>query len=433
MQVFKEFQQGCTIFDVVLELYLSLNLLPKLIYDNGITDINAITTTGQKFLYDTEFIYNEKMSDEITKKNYKFRTGDFSVPQYKFLPNDAYVISQIDNGNSAYLFGSFTGYSLNNTPSRHIIKLNQDLTIDTSFNVGTGFNLTTYLGEGIIQQPDGKIIAFGTFTSYNGTSSVRIIRLNTDGSIDNSFVTGSGFYGNSINYTCGASIDSLGNIIVCGRYNQYNGVNPPMRLLTKLNSNGVMDMTFSASTSFNDVTICSLINSNDSMFIGGYFSAFSGASANRIIKLNSNGTRDNSFAVGTGFNGNVTGFLRISGETSFYVFGSFTTYKGISANRIIKLNLDGTIDNNFVSGSGFGNISFYTLSVIWTNKLLIYGNFTSYNGIPSLNNIILNSDGTIFQSFTTKYEIMFAIGNKLYGSKPNDYLKLIKTNSTPIF
>lgn len=79
MQAFKEFRQGCTIFDVVLELYLSLNLLPKLIYDNEITDINAITTTGQKFSYDTDFIYNEKMSNEIIKKNYNFRTGDLKI------------------------------------------------------------------------------------------------------------------------------------------------------------------------------------------------------------------------------------------------------------------------------------------------------------------------------------------------------------------
>lgn len=76
MQVSKQFEQGCTIFDVVLELYLSLNLLPKLIFDNKITDFNLLTSTGQTFVYDTEFIVNEQMSEEITKKNYKFRTGD---------------------------------------------------------------------------------------------------------------------------------------------------------------------------------------------------------------------------------------------------------------------------------------------------------------------------------------------------------------------
>lgn len=79
MQAFKQFQQGCTIFDVVLELYLTLNLLPKLIFDNGITDINAVTTTGQIFQYDTELIFNETMSEEIIKKNYNFRTSDLKI------------------------------------------------------------------------------------------------------------------------------------------------------------------------------------------------------------------------------------------------------------------------------------------------------------------------------------------------------------------
>ena len=76
MQVFKQFQEGCTIFDVVLELYLSLNLLPKLVIDNNITDLNLITTTGQNFVYDTDFVANERMSEEIMKKNYKFRTSE---------------------------------------------------------------------------------------------------------------------------------------------------------------------------------------------------------------------------------------------------------------------------------------------------------------------------------------------------------------------
>lgn len=344
---------------------------------------------------------------------------------YKFLPNGEDLISYIDNGSSAYFYGYFTGYSENNTSSNHIIKLNQDLTIDTSFNVGTGFNEVNYNGEGIIQQPDGKLVGFGTFTSYNGTSSVRIIRLNTDGSIDTSFVTGSGFYGSSVSYAVGPVIDSLGNIIVPGRYTQYNGVAPPMSYLTKLNSNGVMDMTFSATTSFNNVTVSSLINSDDSMFVGGYFTSFSGVSANRIIKLKSTGKIDFSFTGATGFNNNVFGFARISGETSFYVFGSFTTYKGVSSNRIIKLNLDGTIDNSFTGGTGFNNTLYTPYTIIWVNKLLLYGTFTSYNGTPSLGYIILNSDGTIFQSFPIQYEVMFAIGDKLYGSEPNGYLQLL--------
>jgi len=109
-------------------------------------------------------------------------------------------------------------------------------------------------------------------------------------------------------------------------------------------------------------------------------------------------------------------------------------------NRILKLNSNGTIDTSFNSGTGFsGGPGFDAFGwsydgslesssrVIWTNKLLIQGTFTSYNGTPSINNIILNSDGTIFQSFGTEYSIMFTIGNKLYGSEPNGYLQLLRT------
>jgi hypothetical protein len=79
MQAYKQFEQGCTIFDVVLQLYLTLNMLPKLILDNHITDLNTLTTTGQSFVYDTEFIDNEQMAQEITKKNYKFKTSDLKI------------------------------------------------------------------------------------------------------------------------------------------------------------------------------------------------------------------------------------------------------------------------------------------------------------------------------------------------------------------
>jgi uncharacterized delta-60 repeat protein len=353
------------------------------------------------------------------------------TPQYKFLPNGAYLLDSIDNNSSAYFYGYFTGYSQNNSSSKHIIKLNQDLTIDYSFNVGTGFNGVYYNGESILQQPDGKIIATGAFSSYNGTSSTRIIRLNTDGSVDTSFVTGSGFVGTAFPYTLRTGIDSLGNIYVPGRYTQYNGVSVPMGYLAKLNSSGVMDMTFSATNSFNTVTIAVLINDDDSLYVTGYFSSFSGISANRIIKLQSNGYKDTSFNYGTGFNSsgdNPNGFLRISGETSFYVYGyAFSQYNGVPANNIIKLNSDGTVDYSFTGGTGFNGAIYSSSFIVWSNKLLLSGGFTSYNGTTSLYYIILNSDGTVFQSFTTEYEVMFTIGNKLYASEPDGPLVLLMT------
>ena len=364
------------------------------------------------------------------------------TPQYKFLPNGGYLLDTIDNDTSAYFYGYFTGYSQNNTSSKHIIKLNQDLTIDYSFSVGTGFNNVQFGGESILQQPDGKIIATGTFTSYSGVSKNRIVRLNVDGSIDNTFVVGTGFN----DFTLRHGIDSLGNIYIPGRFTTYKGVTTSMNLLIKLNSGGTMDTTFSASTGFvggGNVTTGVLMNPDDTMYVTGYFNTFSGVSANRIIKLFSNGRIDNSFNYGTGFNNatnNPIYLLRISGETSFYALsfngssGGFSLYNGTPVSQMIKLNSDGTIDSSFNKGTGFtggtgttANSLVATSRIIWINKILVVGNFASYNGVPSINNIILNSDGSVFQSFTTNYEIVFTIGNKLYASEPNDYLKLIMT------
>ena len=105
-------------------------------------------------------------------------------------------------------------------------------------------------------------------------------------------------------------------------------------------------------------------------------------------------------------------------------------YNGTPIDKIVKLNSDGTIDTSFSTGTGFagGTRGLDAFSrVIWVNKLLLAGSFTSYNGTPSLYYIILNSDGTVFQSFTTEYEVMFTIGNKLYASEPDGPLVLLMT------
>ena len=55
-----------------------------------------------------------------------------------------------------------------------LIKLNNNGTIVSNFNIGTGFN--NHLSTFTIQ-PDGKILAGGSFTSYNGTTKRGIVRL----------------------------------------------------------------------------------------------------------------------------------------------------------------------------------------------------------------------------------------------------------------
>ena len=224
-------------------------------------------------------------------------------------------------------------------------------------------------------------------------------------------------------------MDSLGRIVVVGYFSSYNGNSAPR--IVRLNSDGTYDGTFTIGTGFNNTGVEVLMNTDDSMYITGYFDSYNGTStSNHITKLLSTGVIDTSFSGGTGFNTGLnqpTGLMRISGETSFYAFGYFTTYSGISANRIIKINSDGTQDMSFNSGTGFNDTIGYG-KIIWTNKLLLAGeNITNYNGTLSKSVIILNSDGTVYQTFSNYYDIVFTIGNKLFGQQPNQPIELIAT------
>ena len=75
--------------------------------------------------------------------------------------------------------------------------------------------------------------------------------------------------------------------------------------------------------------------------------------SNRICRLNLDGSLDNTFNVGTGFN-NVVWVINIDTiNQKIYVGGDFTTYNGTTQNKICRLNMDGSLDSAFDIGTGF--------------------------------------------------------------------------------
>ncbi len=68
--------------------------------------------------------------------------------------------------------GDFTTYN-GNTTVNHIARLNTDGTLDMTFTTGTGASSRV---NTIVLQPDGKILIGGTFTRYRGAVVNRIVR-----------------------------------------------------------------------------------------------------------------------------------------------------------------------------------------------------------------------------------------------------------------
>lgn len=345
---------------------------------------------------------------------------------YGWLPVNFYMVDIVFKANTTYYYGNFNTFTngIESYPYSGLIKLNEDLSVDTAFDTGTGFNQILYVGESITIQDDGKIICTGFFTSFDGVPQNRVTRLNADGSIDLAFSQniGTGFN----NFTQGSKVDSNGSIVITGLFDNFNGT--PSSRIARLLSDGTIDPSFVIGSGFSGGSNTGtdvLINPDNSMFCLGYWNTFNGTPVSPgITKLTSTGSLDPSFNGGTGFNpyvaNNPNYFLRYSNETSFYVTGHFTSYNGISANYIIKLNEDGSIDTSADFGTGFNNIT-YLSTIIWDDKIYIQGDFTSYNGVDSYQNIVLNLDGSVFYSFAEPVSVApydyfqpLIIGTKIY-------------------
>ena len=349
---------------------------------------------------------------------------------YGWLPVNFYMVDIVFKNNTTYYYGNFNTFTNGETdyPYSGLIKLNEDLSVDTAFDIGTGFNQILYTGESITLQDDGKIICTGFFTSFNGVSANRIVRLNANGSLDTSFVYGTGFN----RYAQGSKVDSNGSIVVTGQFDSYNGT--PSSRIARLLSNGTIDPSFAIGSGFSGGSNTGtdvLINPDNSMFCLGYWNTFDGVAVSPgITKLTSTGALDTSFNGGTGifpyvcFPNDSTCFpnyfIRYANETSFYVTGYLTSYNGVSVGYIVKINEDGSIDTSANFGLGF-NGSTYLSTIIWDNKIYIQGDFTSYNGIDSYQNIVLNLDGSVFYAFDEPedfspydYYQPLIVGTKIY-------------------
>jgi len=242
---------------------------------------------------------------------------------------DIYKIIQQSDG-KIIIAGYFT--LVNNVSKKGIARLNIDGSLDTSFNIGMGSDRGV---ETFTIQTDGKIIVGGDFSIFNNIARKRIARLNNDGSLDTSFDPGAG--ANFMIYTISNQMD--GKIIVGGFFTLFGGLEK--NKIVRLNSDGSLDSTFNSTTgpgsSNNDTVYTTSIQSDGKIIIGGSFAIFNGISSNNIARLNADGSLDTSFDIGTGTGGDIKKTL-IQTDEKIIILGGFTRYNGIVRIFIARIN-----------------------------------------------------------------------------------------------
>lgn len=287
--------------------------------------------------------------------------------------NNAVNLIELQSTNKSIISGYFTTY--NNISTPRIARLNTDVTLDQTF-VTAGPNPSSYPPNDMIIQSDDKIIVTGGFSGFSGGSNgFGIARLLANGAIDTSYnVGGAGTAGNTgytNNTPYSLAIQSDGKVLLGGDFYYYNGV---QRLgIVRIKTDGSIDPLFNPTvlnTYYRSVVTGITIQPDGKVILLGFFSPpTAGATQKNIIRLNNDGSIDSTFTAGD-----------TAGSLIYNVDLSVSLYSPI-AKAVVQPD---------------GNI-------------IIAGAFTKYNGANVKCLVRLTSSGTPDATFNTTTGVERAI------------------------
>jgi uncharacterized delta-60 repeat protein len=347
----------------------------------GSVNTSAIQSDG-KILFGGGFVYYNGITIPRIARLFPNGTLDTSFDSGFDITTSSFLSKLIILDDGKILVvGKFTSY--NGTPINNIARLHQDGSLDTTFDPGTGAN--DYI-RGMVIQNDGKIIISGFFTTYDGTPRKNIARLNPDGSLESSF-NGTGVSGGGI---VDIKIQSDDKVFIGGDFTSYNGT--ARNRIARLNPDGTLDTSFDPGSGAENNVMNILIQDDGKIIIGGFFTAYDGVARNRIARLNSDGSLDTTFDYVSGTD-SVILMIAKQNDGKIIIGGEFTSYNGTAINRIARLNTDGSLDTTFNPGSGPSH-NLNTITFQSDGKIIIGGSFTHYDGTP-INRIARLNGGTL--------------------------------------
>jgi uncharacterized delta-60 repeat protein len=286
------------------------------------------------------------------------------------------------------------------------LSFSQDGSLDQTFGTnGIALADGSYLAKDVKIQADGKVVACGTKSNADGTDFC-IVRFNANGQLDNTFDT-----------------------------------------------DGIAIIDFSGKT---DEALNLAIQSDGKIIAAGYTTNLSNDNDIAIIRLNTNGTLDNTFGTGGKVITNISGTSNdraskvvIQADGKIVMIGSGGA-DFFNANVIVRYNTDGSLDNTFdtdgkLIGVSFAPVTINTLSdikILADGKFIISGSSSNQPAIGKL-----NSDGSFDLTFNTTgklviNETIFGGNNCLialqtdgkivvsYGSAATSELKLLRLEIT---
>lgn len=129
--------------------------------------------------------------------------------------------------------------------------------------------------------------------------------------------------------------------------------------------------------------------------------------------MNANGALDTSFTVSGGVSFGTINKLLLLPNGQIIAVGSFFTYAGIPRNNIVRINSNGSVDPSFASGWG-ADSSIMDVAPVTGSRFAIGGSFRKFGSLPRYYFAILDSSGFLItrveiESFAASGDLHFGL------------------------
>jgi uncharacterized delta-60 repeat protein len=256
----------------------------------------------------------------------------------------------VQNNGQLLIGGHFR--KVNGTDRTQVARLNADGSLDAGFNS----QITIADGTGIVPNAvlptaGGKYVVAG-YVTYQSLARGFLCRLNTDGTLDNTFGPPGPAPNPSPNVVIPAGqvydlgLQSDGRIMIVGSFSEIKdgSFSPPQRGgIARFTADGALDNTFTTNIGANNMVTCLAIQPDGKFLIGGYFKRYNDPvvsdpdNALRIARVLPNGDRDTTFKSVPGANDALWALTLLPGGKKAYIGGQFTTFDGASRAGIARI------------------------------------------------------------------------------------------------
>jgi len=133
------------------------------------------------------------------------------------------------------------------------------------------------------------------------------------------------------------------------------------------------------------------------ILLGGGFNQVNGVTAHNLVRMLPGGNLDPAFQSGSGPNAAVRVIVE-DAQGRMLLGGDFTSFNGLPAERIARLLPDGSLDPSFDSSPGFSSFV-ESIQYMDGGRILAGGLFKAYNGVTRTCVAILLDDGSLDETY----------------------------------